>query len=58
VATVKRHAITIYRKLKVNKRREAIVKAEKLGILPVREQEEDPENQQGDKTTPSDQKPV
>jgi len=33
VATVKRHAITIYRKLGVNKRREAVSKAEKLGIL-------------------------
>jgi LuxR family maltose regulon positive regulatory protein len=33
VATVKRHAITIYRKLGVNRRREAVYKAEKLGIL-------------------------
>ncbi len=35
VATVKRHVVNIYRKLNVNKRREAILKAERAGILPV-----------------------
>ncbi len=35
VATVKRHVVNIFRKLGVNKRREAILKAEREGILPV-----------------------
>ncbi len=32
-ATVKRHTITIYQKLGVSSRREAAVKAEKLGLI-------------------------
>jgi ATP/maltotriose-dependent transcriptional regulator MalT len=35
-ATVKRHLVNIYGKLGVNKRMEAVVKAETLGILPRR----------------------
>ena len=35
-ATVKRHTINLYGKLGVNKRLDAVVKAEVLGILPVR----------------------
>jgi LuxR family maltose regulon positive regulatory protein len=35
-ATVKRHLVNIYGKLGVNKRREAVLKAETLGILPRR----------------------
>jgi LuxR family maltose regulon positive regulatory protein len=32
--TVKRHAANIYRKLEVKNRRQAVVKAESLGLLP------------------------
>jgi LuxR family maltose regulon positive regulatory protein len=35
-ATVKRHLINIYEKLGVNRRRDAVLKAEALGILPRR----------------------
>lgn len=35
-ATVKRYVATIYQKLGVNKRRDAVIKAEALGILPPR----------------------
>jgi ATP/maltotriose-dependent transcriptional regulator MalT len=33
-ATVKRYTVNIYQKLGVNKRRDAVVEAEALGILP------------------------
>jgi LuxR family maltose regulon positive regulatory protein len=33
-ATVKRYTINVYQKLGVNKRRDAVIKAEALGILP------------------------
>ncbi len=35
VATVKSHTVKIYKKLGVSRRREAVLKAEELGILPV-----------------------
>jgi LuxR family transcriptional regulator, maltose regulon positive regulatory protein len=34
--TVKRHTVNVYQKLGVNKRWDAVIKAEALGILPSR----------------------